>query len=221
MPKEQNQPATGASGNLSQQNQESRNQGSAVSRGREGAGMTQRDRFQSNFPSPAEFFSNPFATIRRMHEELDQVFAQAFGGMGGGLTSGGRGGNVGAGLGTWSPAIEVRQDRDKLVVCAELPGLKAEEVQVEVNEDALVIQGERRHEETSEHRGMHRTERRYGKFYRAIPLPDGANADQAKAEFNHGVLEVTIPVPEQQSRRRSIPISGSTRMQPGQKPLGT
>ena len=55
-----------------------------------------------------------------------------------------------------------------------------------------------------------RSERRYGQFYREIPLPDGTNADQAKAQFNNGVLEVSLPLPEQSRKRREIPIEGSS-----------
>lgn len=155
----------------------------------------------SYFPSPAEFFTNPFAAMRRMHEDMDRMFAQAW--------SSDSGGSAGGNLASWSPAIELKQQGNNLVVSAELPGLKPEEVQVEVNDDQLVIQGERRQEQTSEEGGFHRTERRYGRFYRAIPLPEGVNADQAKASFNNGVLEVTIPVPQQQSHRRQIPIGGN------------
>lgn len=158
---------------------------------------------QPYFPSPSEFFSNPFAAMRRMHEDMDRVFAQA-------LSSPGETGPAGnAGMGTWAPAIETKQRGNELVVCAELPGLRPEEVQVEVTDDALVIQGERHQEQTSDQGGVHHTELRYGRFYRAIPLPEGVNPDQAKAEFHDGLLEVTVPVPEQQSRRRQIPISGS------------
>ena len=160
--------------------------------------VSRPDATPSYFPSPAEFFDNPFAAMRRMHEDMDRMFAQA---LGAGSQSRGS-------LASWSPAIEVKQQGNNLVVCAELPGLKPEEVQVEVNQDALVIQGERRQEQTSEEGPVHRTERRYGQFYRAIPLPEGANAGQAKASFHDGVLEVTIPLPEQQSTRRQIPING-------------
>ena len=146
--------------------------------------------------------------MRRMHEDMDRVFAQALGGTGGGMMSAGEGGGAGGGLASWSPAIEVKQKGNDLVVCAELPGLKPEEVRVEVNEDALVIEGERRQEQSNDQGGVHSTERRYGRFYRVIPLPQGANADQAKAEFRDGVLEVTVPIPGQQSRRRQIPVAG-------------
>lgn len=151
---------------------------------------------------------NPFGAMRRMHEDMDRMFADVFGG--GGMMSGGQSAGTGGGLGVWAPPIEVRQQGNDLVVCAELAGLKPEDVHVEVNEDALVIQGERQNQNTSDQGGVHRTERQYGRFYRAIPLPEGVNTEQAKAEFHNGVLEVTVPLPQQQSRRRQIPISGGS-----------
>jgi HSP20 family protein len=89
-----------------------------------------------------------------------------------------------------------------------LPGLKPEEMKVEVTDDAIVIEGERRHETEGKEGGRWHSERRYGHFYRAIPLPDGADADQIRAEFRNGELHVTVPVQQSQSKRRQIPIKG-------------
>jgi len=158
-------------------------------------------------PSAAEFFNNPFSAMRRMHDDMDRMFAQVFGSAGGGLMNAGQG-SSGGGLSAWSPAIEVQRRGSELMVTAELPGLKPDEVHVEINQDALVIQGERRQEQSSDEGGMHRSERRYGRFYRAVPLPEGASADQVKAAFHDGVLEITVPLPKQQeSPNRRIPIT--------------
>jgi HSP20 family protein len=113
----------------------------------------------------------------------------------------------------WSPAIEVREEDGKLRVHAELAGLKPEDVKVEALEHALVIQGERKYEHEEKQEGVVRSERRYGRFYREIPLPEGASADEAKAQFKDGVLEIELPVPERKSRRREIPI-GNGPIQP-------
>ena len=145
--------------------------------------------------SPAEFFSsNPFAVMRRMSEEMDRMFGQAFGSTHSGTSRG------------WYPAVEVNEQNGQLQVHAELPGLKPENVKVEITDDALIIHGERKYEREHQEGKAYRSERHYGEFYREIPLPEGVKADQAKAQFNNGVLEITVPVPEETSRRREIPI---------------
>ena len=117
----------------------------------------------------------------------------------------------------WTPAMEVREKDGNLIVCADLPGIDNNDVKVEIENDMLVIEGERKREHTEEREGWHRSERSYGSFYRAIPLPEGAKADDAKADFHNGVLEVRIPLEEPKSNRRQIHIqsSGQASSQPG------
>jgi HSP20 family protein len=181
-------------------NQSSTNQSSEKrqqSLQRQSGGGVQRYRGWDPFSlSSAEFFSNPFALMHRMSEEMDRQFSQFFGQQ-----------SAGGSSGTWYPAIEVSENEGQLQVHAELPGLKPEEVKVELTQDALVIHGERKSEHEHRLGGAYRSERRYGHFYREIPLPEGVNAEQARAQFRDGVLEVTVPVPHQVSNRREIPIS--------------
>src|SRR5207302_10479401 len=92
---------------------------------------------------------------------------------------------------------------------------------IEVTDDALVIQSERKQEREEHQKGIHRTERSYGRFYRAVPLPQGANAEQAQANFKDGVLEVKIPVSQQQSQRKKIPIQSSIQQNPTGPNTGT
>jgi HSP20 family protein len=92
-------------------------------------------------------------------------------------------------------------------VRADLPGLKKEDVTVDVEDGMLAISGERRDEHEEDRDGYYRSERSYGRFYRAVPLPDGANAEQIDASFNDGVLEVTVPAPkERESRGKKVQI---------------
>jgi HSP20 family protein len=147
---------------------------------------------------PHELFDlSPFSLLRRMTEEMDRAFQEV------GMEREGRGG---AG---WAPAIEVSQRDGKYYIQAELPGMDPKDVKVEVENDALIIQGERKFEHEEKDGGVQRTERQYGAFYRSIPLPPGANVDQAQAKFNNGVLEVAIPAPGLQTRR-SIPVQGES-----------
>jgi HSP20 family protein len=182
-----------------QPSKEGSSSGGAVSRSSAGGkGVSRQGGFgPTYFPSTAEFFSNPFGVMRRMHEEMDRAFAEAFSG-GAHASSGQEGG--------WSPAIDVSERQGNLVVHADLPGIKPEDVQVEVDNDMLILSGKREHSQQSEQKGFHRRERMYGSFYRAIPLPEGTNTENARAQFNHGVLEVTIPLPQRQAQSRRIPI---------------
>jgi HSP20 family protein len=140
-------------------------------------------------------FMNPFSVMRRMTEEMDRAFQAS------------NGANGDSAL--WAPAVEVSQTGSQYVVRAELPGLKPDEVQIEVSEDGLVLSGERTFERDLDKGGVHRTEIRYGRFYRVIPLPDGASVDQAKAKFENGVLEVTVPLAEETNKRRRIQVESS------------
>jgi HSP20 family protein len=141
---------------------------------------------------------SPITLMRRFTEDIDRVFSS----FGGGMRS--RAGEEREM--SWMPPVEVRQSRGKLIVRAELPGLNEDDVKVEAAEDGLIIQGERKHEETEEQGGFYRSELSYGRFYRLIPLPESAKIDEAKADFKNGVLEVTVPVPEMQRKSRQIPI---------------
>ena len=107
----------------------------------------------------------------------------------------------------WAPDIEVYQHNNDLVVRADLPGMKKDEVSIDVTDNAITISGERREEKETDREGIYRSERTYGSFCRTIPLPEGAITDQAKATFKDGVLEVTMPAPPQSTRGRHLEIT--------------
>lgn len=107
----------------------------------------------------------------------------------------------------WAPEVEVFERGNNLVVRADLPGLSRENVDVELDGDALIIRGERQNDVEDENEGFYRSERSYGSFYRAIPLPEGIDSSACNATFKDGVLEVTLPMPPQQpSRARRIDV---------------
>jgi len=147
---------------------------------------------------------NPFSLMRRMAEDMDRMF-DSFS-LGRGFAShpvfGAERDSWRTGTSTeWSPQVEAFRRDDKLVVRADLPGLKKDDVKVEVDDGVLTISGERRDERQEERDDYYRSERTYGQFYRAIPLPDGIDDAQVDASFKDGVLEVSFPAPKPEDRK--------------------
>jgi HSP20 family protein len=93
----------------------------------------------------------------------------------------------------WSPAIEVFEKEDKYVVKAELPGLKEEDVDVSVNDDTLCLKGEKKTEHEVEEEEYHWSERTFGSFLRTIKLPSNVDTKKIEAEYENGMLEITLP----------------------------
>jgi HSP20 family protein len=93
----------------------------------------------------------------------------------------------------WMPAVDVFEKDDKFIVKAELPGMKEEDIDVSVVGDALMIKGEKKTESEVKEADYYRCERSYGSFYRSIPLPSTVDANKIEADFEDGVLEITLP----------------------------
>ncbi len=109
---------------------------------------------------------------------------------------------------SYSPRMDVYEKDGDLVIKADLPGAKPEDVAVTVEDGDLVIKGERKAEKEVNEKDFYRMERSYGSFYRRQPLPEGTKPEQIHATFADGVLEVTAPKPiEQKPESRKIPIS--------------
>ena len=157
------------------------------------------------------FNMNPLSMFRRMQDEISRVFAQN---NLAGQTSRGDG----LSLATWAPPVELVYRDGNLVVSAELPGLSQDDVEVQIVDDILVISGEKEIAEEDDRGDVRRTEIRYGQFYRAIPLPDGVKTQEARAQFQNGVLQITLPL--EQANVRQIPVQAdsssqsATRIQP-------
>jgi HSP20 family protein len=138
------------------------------------------------------FNINPFGLMRRFTEDMDRVFGSVS--------------KEASELAEWRPAIEVKEEKGKLLLKADLPGVKNEDVKVSVMDDVLTVEGERKHEKEEKREGYYHSERSYGRFSRSIRLPEGAKVDQASAQFTNGVLEVGIPIPEAKQQRKEIPV---------------
>lgn len=106
----------------------------------------------------------------------------------------------------WLPEVEVSEKNGQFLVRADLPGMKKEDIEVEMTDDAIIISGERKLETEEEKEGYFHSERSYGSFYRSIPLPEGFHADKANASFTDGVLEVTVAVPKREPKARKLEI---------------
>jgi HSP20 family protein len=160
---------------------------------------------------------SPFSMMQRLSDEMDRLF-ESFG-MGRGFPSlwGSSSGGFGAGQrglpggfqglqSLWSPSVDVCESEGKFCVTVDLPGLKRDDVNVQVENDAIVIQGQRSDERTTDEQGYYQRERSYGGFHRVIPLPEGADAEQASATFSDGVLRIEMPAAQTSSRGRRLEI---------------
>ncbi len=161
----------------------------------------------SDFPSmftlnPVEFLTmSPFALMRRFSDEFDRM-------SGVGVDA--------SQIAMWTPTIDIRQQGNELIVQADLPGVRPEDVKVELTDEGLTVQGERKREEKEEREGYYRSERSYGRFYRLIPLPEEVKPENVRADFREGVLEVRVPLPERKETRREIPIQAQSSKTGGQ-----
>ncbi len=159
---------------------------------------------REGWEDPVTPFGSPFALFRRLSDDMDRLF---FGG-GQGLGSFG-----GVGM-RFMPNVDVEERDDKILVRADLPGVNPDDFRVDIEDDSLVLQGERRNVREETRGGIRRSERSYGSFRRVIPLPQGANLEAADARFENGVLEIEIPLQQQSKTRRLEVHSGSKSSDP-------
>lgn len=167
-------------------------------------GLVQR-RLEPTALAPTPFFGpTPFNMMRRFMDDIDRLF-EGFNGiqpfpfktMESFLPEWSQIEKT-----MWSPQIEILKNDHTMTIRADLPGLKPEDVDVELVEGMLNLSGERKQETEEEKDGFYRSERSYGSFFRSIPLPDGVKPEDATAKFENGVLEVklAIPLPEKRGK---------------------
>jgi HSP20 family protein len=108
----------------------------------------------------------------------------------------------------WMPAMDLVETEDHFVLRADLPGLSEDDVKIEFEDGTLTVSGERKTEHESKNEGYHRVERAFGAFSRSLTLPQGIDPEAVTASFDRGVLEVSIPKPEERKPRR-IEIGGA------------
>jgi HSP20 family protein len=141
---------------------------------------------------------DPFRELRNLQDEMTRVFTGAV--------------PAGSGRedmlnGAWSPKVDIFENKDNLVLEAELPGMSRDDFDLSIENNVITLSGERKFEKKTEEGNYHRLERAYGSFTRSFTLPQTVTADGAKAEFNNGMLHVTLPKREE-TKARKIEIAG-------------
>jgi len=125
----------------------------------------------------------PWGLLSQLQKELERTFE-------------GTNGDGSIATAEWTPAVDIKEQADKFVLHADIPGVKPEDIDISMEDGVLTIKGEKKTEAKTEQEGYKRVERTYGSFYRRFSLPDTANADEISAKSTHGVLEIVIPKQE-------------------------
>ena len=141
---------------------------------------------------------DPFRDLRNLQEEVNRLFT----------------GNVGRSFddegiarGSWSPSVDIYENKDQIVLEAELPGMKREDFDLSIENNVITLRGERHFEKRDDTDNYHRVERAYGSFTRSFTLPNTVTGEGASADYRNGVLRVTLPKREETKARR-IEIKG-------------
>ena len=156
--------------------------------------------------------NDPFSLLQR---EVNRAFDEVFRGF----PAVGRGA---AGLGGFAPQLDVRETEQGLEIAAELPGMSEQDVDLRLEGDLLTLAGEKKDERTQEGGGLHLTERSFGRFQRSFRLPYRPDPNQVQAQFDKGVLRVTLPRPQPQQQgggRIQIQAGGGGQPQPQPQPV--
>jgi HSP20 family protein len=140
---------------------------------------------------------------RILRGEMDRLFDDFFANWGNGRSAARTEGQR-----FWAPAVDVAESQDQFIVRAELPGLKPEDIDIELQNNVLTLKGERKLERKDEQENYHFVERSYGSFFRSFTLPRNVNAGGVQASFEHGVLTISIPKAEE-AKPRKVAINGA------------
>ena len=127
---------------------------------------------------------DPFRDLITLREKMNRLFEDA-------VTS--RGEEKDLISSTWSPAVDIYENENELVLTAEVPGLEEKDVEIKIEDNTLSVRGERKFEKETKEENYHRIERSYGTFYRSFTLPNAIDQDKIQAEHENGVLKITMP----------------------------
>jgi len=135
---------------------------------------------------------DPFRELRSLQDEINRAFSSSFN----------RGGDNEMMRGAWSPNVDIYENKDNIVLEAELPGMSPDDVSISIENNVLTIHGERKFEKKSEQDNFHRVERSYGSFTRSFTLPPTVSSENADAAFENGVLRLTLAKREEAKPRK-------------------
>ena len=135
---------------------------------------------------------DPFRELRSLQDEVNRVFSANFN----------RGGDNEMTRGAWSPSVDIFENKDNIVLEAELPGMSPEDVNISIENNVLTLHGERKFEKKDEGDNFHRVERSYGSFTRSFTLPPTVSSEDVDATFDNGVLRLTLAKREEAKPRR-------------------
>jgi len=139
-------------------------------------------------------WTDPFRDVAVLQDRMNRLF--------GDLLERSQPQEEGLGTGIWMPNVDIFETKDAICVRAELPGVKKDDVHVEVKEGVLTLRGDRRFEKEVKEENYHRIERAYGTFHRSFTLPSSVEAEKVSARMKDGVLEVDLPKKEQAKPRK-------------------
>lgn len=152
---------------------------------------------------------DPFRDLRSLQDEVNRLFS----------TNLSRNfGDEGIARGAWNPSVDIFENKDQIVLEAELPGMRREDFDLSIENNVITLRGERRFEKKDESDNYHRVERSYGSFTRSFTLPQTVSAEGATAEYRNGVLRVTLPKREEVKARR-IEIASEATEAEGQRTI--
>lgn len=134
----------------------------------------------------------PTRDLGTLQDEFERLFRHFFGGEEGFPST----------AGAWSPALDVEEDAQRFVLHIELPGVDPDDVEVNLQENVLTVSGERNFYEERDADLFRRVERRFGRFHRAVRLPDRVDPDKVDARYENGLLTIAVPKAEEARQRR-------------------
>ena len=140
---------------------------------------------------------DPYRELVTLQDRLNRAFGSGFG----------RGEREDETLAAWAPPVDIAEEKDRILITAELPGFKNEDISIQTENGMLTLSGERRFEKESGEKAYHRVERSYGRFVRSFSLPNNVDREKIQARFTDGLLQIEL-LKREDAKPRTIKISG-------------